>query len=278
MASGTKPTAALPRMRCHKCDKTFDDKHELAVHQLKEGHLVCDICGESFHNIESVSAHRTRVGLFTCSTTLPYRTMAYRKPVQIHRSHDSVACPGCPKTFVTAGRWMHHVEKGECPSLFPSDVSGSAAEVMAQLSKEWRDYANVEYTPFSGDSHIRDTWAGYKDEADTPRFEVQKHPVDFPGIANQASHRSSSTGDGAGQLKPHPGNAWSQKKNLFPEKQERKAAPLTMSSLTEDLVESILSGRPSSGPILDPGSPGFNVAVFYNPILEVYACPHKMCK
>ncbi|XXH00533.1 hypothetical protein Hte_006881 [Hypoxylon texense] len=252
-APETKPAAATPRMRCQKCKEAFDNKHKLVIHQLKAGHLRCDICGDSFHTIESVSAHRTN----------------------IHKSPHNVVCPGCTSKFPTAGGWMHHVEKGECTSLFPSDVAGRAAEVMDQLGQEWRDRAKVESTPLSTKSHIHDTWDGYQDEADTPRFDVQKHPHGFPGIAKRDSHHSNSTGAGTGPLESRPGNAWSQK-NLFPEKQEQKAVP-PPSPLIENLTGRVPSSRPSGGLVLDPNSPGFNVAVFYNPILEVYTCPHKTC-
>ncbi|KAI1771921.1 hypothetical protein F4818DRAFT_444919 [Hypoxylon cercidicola] len=257
MASETKPTATLALLGCQKCTKTFANQHALAVHQLKAGHLLCDLCGDSFHNIQSVSAHRT----------------------QVHHTPDKVMCPGCPKAFPTAGGWMQHVEKGECPSLFPSDVSGHAARVMGQLNKEWQAKAMVEYEPFSGESHIKDTWADWKDETDTARFDAQKQPNDFPSLASQGSHNGNPTKDGADHPAERPvnaWNAWSQKKDLFPEKRGQKAAP-PPSSLVENMAKPTPSSRPSGERAFDPESPGFNAGAFFNPILEVFTCPHTMC-
>lgn len=159
---------------------------------------------------------------------------------------------------------MQHVEKGECPSLFAKDIAGNTAQFMQQLNKEWGQRAKVEDASkvFSGDSHITDTWDGWKEEVDTPRFD---NPDDFPGIATQGSQLSSQSG-----------NVWSQKKNLFPDSQGRKVV-VAPSTQTENLAGPTSLGQSSGGRVLNPDMPGFNVGIFYNPILEIFTCPHK-CK
>ncbi|KAI1768050.1 hypothetical protein GGR53DRAFT_33592 [Hypoxylon sp. FL1150] len=235
-------TPALPR--CDKCSKTFNDQHELTVHKLKTGHLFCEICGDSFYNPEALSAHRT----------------------QAHRCPACIVCPGCTKTFVNAGGWMRHVEDDECPSLFSSDMTGNTAQFMQQLNKEWGQRAQVDAVSkvFSKESHIKDTWADWKDD-DAPSFDAQSNPDDFPATVTQGFPLSSQ-----------PGNVWSQKKNLFPEAQGRKAVAAP-STLTENYAGPTPATEPSIGPVLVPDMLGFDVEVFFNPILEVYTCPHKKC-
>ncbi|KAI0169590.1 hypothetical protein GGR52DRAFT_473644 [Hypoxylon sp. FL1284] len=249
MAFETKSAEHVSQLRCEKCSKAFPNQRQLAVHQLKEGHLVCGVCDQSFHNIQSVSAHRA----------------------QAHRHSPNIVCPGCSSAFSTAGLWLQHIERARCTSLFPSDVHRKAAGIVRQVNKEWIEEfdsqnASVHVT---GDSHIQDSWAA---EADTPRFSVQEKPNDFPQLSEQASDRSNLAANRANHLAQPIGNAWTQR-NLFPEKQEYTTAP-PLASAKENLA---LTPRPSGERVIDPNSPGFNAAVFYNPILEVYTCPHNTC-
>lgn len=176
---------------------------------------------------------------------------------------------------------MQHVEKGECAYIFKSDMS-SVSKGMDKISEALRPNpggaTRAGRIDFSGPSHIADTWGDWQDEADTLRFDVQKNPAAFPRTEKQEYYVGGSkqpdllTGVDADVLEQHPGNAWAQKKNLSPDKKAHSATP------PPPLKRPELPSQSSGGQIIDPDNPAFNVAVFWNPILEQFRCPHKKCK
>ncbi|KAI0891569.1 hypothetical protein F4806DRAFT_500931 [Annulohypoxylon nitens] len=252
-----------PMPRCPKCRATFHNDSLLRTHQHQAGHLPCGSCDASFHTIQALLIHRK----------------------DDHKAVQYLACPGCSKSFTATGQWVYHIESGQCHRIFPSDLSQGVAKVMETIEKnlmkaQSQDEDSID---FSGPSHIRDVWG---DEwADSQSLDVRKNPDQFPRIGKHEYYHGDSKGpnlltaDDVNDLAPKPGNAWAQKKNLFPEKDKKPAAtPAPQPYVFKKPEEPSSSGQPTGERILDPCHKDFNVAVFWNPILETYTCPHRRCK
>ncbi|KAI1391400.1 uncharacterized protein F4822DRAFT_427249 [Hypoxylon trugodes] len=262
MASRAGPVinAPPPMHRCDQCNAIFESEKRLFSHQEEAGHLACEFCDKLFHTMDAVLDHLSAE----------------------HRESQDIVCPGCEKNFFTAGAWVNHVESNECSGVFPSDFAGDTAEIMDYLSTRLLKSTEVvkQEVELSGPSHITDTWG--EDWEDQNKFDVERHPENFPRTVNQEFYQGSSkqpnflTGSGAGSLEQRPGNAWAQKKDLFPESKASRAVPPPR-SMIENFREPSQSAKPTGERILDPDHPDFNVALFMNPILETYKCPYKSC-
>ncbi|KAI1376443.1 hypothetical protein F4677DRAFT_445243 [Hypoxylon crocopeplum] len=228
-------------------------------------HLICDYCEQLCSTIEGLRTHRA----------------------EYHRASQDLTCPGCEKNFIAAGGWMQHVETGECSRIFPSDVSIGAAQrmetVINNMVKASQTRVGVLPVDLSGPSHMTEDWgAGWKGVDDAQDFDVGRNPDTFPRTARQEFYYGGSkqpdllTGEGSVDLEQIPGNAWGQKKDLFKEKKKYKAVPLPP-DLLKDTAQSEFPGRPTGGRIIDPYDPDFNIALFKDPILETFKCPHKSC-
>ncbi|KAI2465665.1 hypothetical protein F4781DRAFT_438634 [Annulohypoxylon bovei var. microspora] len=257
--TGSSNTPPMPR--CPKCKATFPTREDLNTHQHQVGHFICGMCDVSFHTIEALFTHR----------------------MDDHKAAQDLTCPGCTKNFTSTGGWIHHIETGDCYAIFPSDISQGIATVMDAIPKnlmkaQMKGEGKVD---FSGPSHIRDAWG---DEwTDEQSLDAQKQPEKFPRTAKQEYYYGGSkqpdllTGTDDNNLEQKPGNAWAQKKNLFPEKAKQPVVAPQQSSF-EDLEEPAPSSQSTGQRILDPNHKDFNVAVFWNSILETYNCPHRTCK
>ncbi|KAI1214536.1 uncharacterized protein F4807DRAFT_449202 [Annulohypoxylon truncatum] len=251
-----------PMPRCPKCRATFTDGGLLRSHQHQAGHLICGLCEVSFHTIEALLAHRK----------------------EDHKAAQDLRCPGCTKNFTTTSGWIYHIESGQCHAIFPSDISQGLVTVMDAIAENLMktQLQGEGNTDFSGPSHITDAWDG--EWTNDPSLDAQKHPENFPSLVKQKSHLAVPkqsdplTGAGAKNLVQQPGNVWAQKKNFFPEKaKESVVTPTPQPSFLESPGEPVLSSRPTGQRILDPDHEDFNVAAFWNPILETYNCPHNSC-
>ncbi|KAI1102386.1 hypothetical protein F4804DRAFT_343253 [Jackrogersella minutella] len=261
MTSRANSAYTPPQPRCPKCKNTFASKGALRSHQQKMGHFVCGICNASYHTIPALMSHRA----------------------EDHRSAQDLSCPGCAKDFKSTAGWILHIEDGDCSAIFPSDISKGIDNVMNTIQEKLFEARTegARWIDHSGPSHIQDTWG--EKWNDSQKLDAQHQPEAFPRTAQQEYYHGSSkqsdllTGELADDLEQKPGNAWGQKKKLFPEKENDGAIP-PPPSLLEEMSGPSLSSQPTEGRILDPNHPEFNVAVFYNPILETYKCPHKSCK
>ncbi|KAI0883303.1 uncharacterized protein GGS22DRAFT_168386 [Annulohypoxylon maeteangense] len=261
--SGQPNSSYTPPMpRCPKCRATFLDGEFLRSHQHQAGHLMCGSCEASFHTIDALFTHRKND----------------------HKAAQDLTCPGCTKKFTNTSRWIYHIESGQCCSIFPSDISQGIATVMEAITKnliknQLQGEGNVD---FSGPSHITDAWGDGWTNAQN--LDAQKHPKDFPKVGKEDFYQEGSknidlaASAGANNLEQKTGNVWAQKKNLFPEKKMGSiATPTPQSSSFENPEEPALLGQPTGKHIIDPTHEYFNVAVFWNPILETYICPHRNC-
>ncbi|KAI1092328.1 hypothetical protein F5B19DRAFT_492570 [Rostrohypoxylon terebratum] len=263
MSARLNPSYTPPMLRCPKCNSTFHNNNLLRTHQHHAGHLPCGSCEASFHTIQALLIHRR----------------------DDHKAIQDLTCPGCSRSFTATGQWVHHIESGQCGRIFPSDLFQGVAKVMDIITKNLAKtrLQSEDYVDFSGPSHIRDVWG---DEwADSQSFDVRKNPGKFPRVGKHEYYHGDSkepnllTGDGANDLAQKPGNAWAQKKNLFPENDKKLVAtPAPQPYVLKKPEEPASSGRPTGERILDPHHKDFNVAVFWNPILETYTCPHRTCK
>ncbi|KAI1453262.1 hypothetical protein F4805DRAFT_470201 [Annulohypoxylon moriforme] len=262
MSARANSSYTPPMLRCQKCQATFPSGGLLRSHQHQAGHLMCSSCEASFHTVEALLTHRKND----------------------HRAAQDLTCPGCTRNFTSAGRWIHHVESGQCSSIFPSDISHGVTVVMDTIAKrliraELQSESNID---FSSPSHITDVWGA--EWANSQSLDAQKNPENFPTIPRESPHGDSKQSDllagtSAGNLKQQPGNVWAQKKDLFPEKTKEPVVTTTpQAPFLESLEEPTPLSRPTGQRILDPNHEDFNVAVFWNPILEVYKCPHRSCK
>ncbi|OTA74809.1 hypothetical protein M434DRAFT_279245 [Hypoxylon sp. CO27-5] len=249
-----------PLPRCPKCRVAFQSKKALFKHQQDAGHLTCDACDQSFHTLEGLMSHRQ----------------------EDHRALQDLLCPGCDKNFVSAGGWIQHVEIGECTSIFPSDIAEGIPKIMRTITENLRGVkiSGEGTVDYSGPSHIKDVWGDeWKDEE---TYDVERHPEAFPRTVKQEFYRGGPkqqdllTGENAESLEQRPQNAWAQKKNLFPEKENTK--PIRPPPhLLEQMRQPATLSRPTGERILDPNHPEFNVSLFKDSILEAYKCPHKAC-
>ncbi|KAI2615855.1 hypothetical protein GGR54DRAFT_252482 [Hypoxylon sp. NC1633] len=254
--------------RCLYCKAAFSDSGHLYYHQIRLGHMKCHLCPKSFITFEDLLAHKS----------------------EEHPVDQDLTCPGCRIKFPAASGWIQHIETNNCRAIFPSDL-GNTAEIMKSLTDKmnlelgfsvpqaWGETPNTSTAKDGGTDQL-------KDEAEAQGFDVHRNPEAFPRIAGPESHQGNSNrSGGAAHLEQHSGNAWAQKKTLF-SKEKASDAVRPPPSLVENLRQLEISRRPAgptgpTGPtgqrILDPSDPGFNVALFKNPILDVYSCPHKGC-
>ncbi|KAK6954788.1 hypothetical protein Daesc_004757 [Daldinia eschscholtzii] len=264
MAPNKSATQAPPQ-RCLKCMSTFADQRSLYLHQQKVGHLGCGSCRKCFHDVQALIQHRA----------------------DDHKEEQDLPCPGCGNRFTSAGKWMSHVENGECHALFPSDVSRNVSEVVNSISKALRATRiaateDVDFTinPSASFPEIKDVWGNeWKKEQS---LDVQDHPERFPRTAKQDFYQGDSkqsdllTGDGASSTQQRPFNAWAQKKDLFPEKRGTPAIR-PPPSLLENMTKQSAPVQTTGERIIDPDHPNFNAGLYKDPILETFKCPHKTC-
>ncbi|KAI0835317.1 hypothetical protein F5Y06DRAFT_306282 [Hypoxylon sp. FL0890] len=257
MASRSTASRTPPMPRCPKCRRAYPTKQALFEHQKKEGHLTCDFCEKCFYTIRGLLSHRQ----------------------EDHRVEQNLNCPGCNRTFVSAGGWTQHVENGECSAIFPSDIADAIPKIMNAIAGSVKTSGD-ENISYSGPHHFGDAWDDEWKKEDT--FDVEQHPEAFPRTVKQEFYRGGSkqqdllTGENADNLEQRPQNAWAQKKNLFPEK-EKSQAERPPSHLLEEIGQPTPSSRPTGERIIDPYHPEFNVSLFKDSILETYKCPHKSC-
>ncbi|KAI0851564.1 hypothetical protein F5Y00DRAFT_259567 [Daldinia vernicosa] len=261
MAPKVSGTPAAP-LRCLKCMATFATQRGLYLHQQKQGHLACGFCKLSFHDITALIQHRA----------------------DDHKAEQDLPCPGCRTKFISAGEWIRHVERGECHAIFPSDISGNIVQAVESISKALAEskFEDVDYTVNSGKSYaeISDTWKNDETWNREQSLDARDNPERFPRTARQEFYQGGSkqtdllTGDDGANVEQRPFNAWAQKKNLFPEKAASRAVP-PPPSLLENMTRPSPSTQPTGQRIIDPDHPGFNAGLFWNPILEVFKCPHK---
>ncbi|KAI8960155.1 hypothetical protein F5Y11DRAFT_367651 [Daldinia sp. FL1419] len=253
-------------LKCLKCSATFADHRTLYLHQQDKGHLVCGLCKFPFHEVEVLIQHQA----------------------EAHKLEKHLLCPGCDKRFASVGKWMYHVEKGECCAIFPSDLAGNVSEAVNSIAEALRktglDEEGVEdyHIDTTAYAPITDVWGdGWADGADREMsLDARDNPEAFPRTAKQQFYQGDSkqidllATDGGASPKQDPANIWAQ--NLFPEK---KGIPAERPppSLLESMSKPAPSVQPTGKRIVDPDHPDFNVALFMVPILETFKCPHKTC-
>ncbi|KAL7625361.1 hypothetical protein AAE478_004577 [Parahypoxylon ruwenzoriense] len=248
-----------PAPKCPKCGEVFPGRNALKAHQRAEGHFVCDTCSAPFQSLEALLAHKRKA----------------------HPIDQDLTCPGCTKKFSRAGAWAHHVERGECSGIFPSELAKGLDNALQSKKSTVEEMKASEYdmVHHSVSSHITDVW-GAEWENDAPTSGVQGYSKNFPGIETKeqpyggSKQATPQTGGGAKIPEQRPANAWAQNKKLFPNAPKAVAPP---PELLESFQGTTVSASGTRERIIDPYDPNFNVAVFMNPILETYGCPHKRC-
>ena len=87
-----EPCEVYDQVRCDECDKVFNSKNKLAqhvakVHKFKD--CVCDVCGKSFKKLSALESHK--------------------------KTHQTVQCESCDKTFKLSTFYMHRKTKKVVP-------------------------------------------------------------------------------------------------------------------------------------------------------------------
>ncbi|KAI5867238.1 hypothetical protein GGS23DRAFT_612348 [Durotheca rogersii] len=245
--------------QCNKCGSKFPTKERLDQHQKAKGHSACPNCGASFYAKQPVHTHGPQL--------------------------QDLICPGCDAKFASGADWMVHVENGACPRVFPSDLAGGLDKVLKMKEESISKLKAGEYEILNENtpSHIKNVWGDEWADEKSPTFDVQGHQNDFPRTAMQKfrhgdiAQQDFLTGDGIDNLAQDQDNAWGQQKKLFAT-EAYKEAYKTVPPPAEDLAQPASASNPTTGRIIDPNHPSFNAALFVDPILDTYKCPHNSCK
>ncbi|KAK7752162.1 hypothetical protein SLS62_005906 [Diatrype stigma] len=312
MISMPESIARTTNLQCPVCNEKFKDAWLKHAHQRAKAHFQCAVCKETFHDDGSVIRH----------------------VLMEHKTDHEIKCPGCDKVFSRAGQWMHHIEERECHRITP--------EYLEARQKKHADFAEAlalldtktDYMATIDPSTKTDTWfndptvnalEGHDNLKPHQGISVDqdyKNPEDFPRLATQEYRLGDSkkpdllTADAPVPKPLQPGNAWAQKKNLFPKSQDPRSAalaPTTEPAVSASLTASVYKqGHPlapdrnakiqivnssnaapgkagsaggmspavssSGGPITDPDHPNFDAGVFHDGILEKFKCPHRCNK
>lgn len=141
---------------------------------------------------------------------------------------------------------MHHIEQRECPRITPEFLETRQkkhvefTEALALLDNNKTDYMETIHPSTKTDTWFNDptldTLEGHDNLKPHPGIavdQVYKKPEDFPRLATQAHRLGDSkqpdllTADAPVPKPLQPGNAWAQKKNLFPKPQYPSSAAQT---------------------------------------------------
>ncbi|KAI1635302.1 hypothetical protein F4809DRAFT_642650 [Biscogniauxia mediterranea] len=254
---------------CPKCNLRFETRLDLILHQESQGHFPCDECDRAFHHAQDLADHKESK----------------------HRANQNITCPGCDMHFIRAAAWIYHIEELECPVIFPSTIEARRNERLkfAQALKELNP-ANSEklyFQPHSVTKGDRTTKTHLAYDGHRPHDAPDANKVyfridDFPRTEAQKFRAGDSkqvdllTGDDPDPIDQKPGD-WGNKKDLFPNSHAAVPPPPELVENLRKPGPGASSLRPNGKRIIDPDHPDFNAAVFKNPILGTFKCPHLLC-
>ncbi|KAI5632444.1 zinc-finger associated domain (zf-AD) domain-containing protein [Phthorimaea operculella] len=114
-----KPQSKRPRMKCVKCEKSFQKYENLEAHMRshfgKKPDIKCEHCGKTFLNFRTLNAHvRTHYGARkyqcqTCGKHFAYLNVLKNHEL-IHAGIKKHACHICDMKFVQAYNLKMHIE------------------------------------------------------------------------------------------------------------------------------------------------------------------------
>ncbi|KAH6655247.1 hypothetical protein BKA67DRAFT_657196 [Truncatella angustata] len=261
---------ALPKFKCllPTCTTTLRSQEELMGHQWQKCHYYCTDCERDYPDLESLGKHNSIV----------------------HKQSQDLICPGCEYKSETGAGLIGHVERGECPRIFPSFlhkrrqdqiVFNEALRKMNPANEDFVLTGNMAKMDIS-DKHRPHT----KPDERIPSYKLTTK--NFPELGKDLQdYRSGNarvpdllTGNdmpthctpAVGQVE----NQWNKEQNLLLD-----IGPSTRPTTRQ--LETLSVAAPSTRDvnpierISDPDNPGFSAAVFYHPILQQFVCPHG-CK
>ncbi|KXJ93230.1 hypothetical protein Micbo1qcDRAFT_174318 [Microdochium bolleyi] len=258
---------AIEPRKCPCCEQVFDTGKDKVEHQNAAGHFQCVICKRQFLNGPAVVKHQ----------------------LQDHKRVHKITCPGCTAVYTSAGDWLDHIERNICTGIFPE-----ALEIRRQQLEAFRSaLANRSSTrDFAVLYEHTDTWADHIPGPVYDNFDAHhgtvleqeyKEESAFPRLpTNQFRAGDSKTLDllsgDATVPAGRSANKWANSKSLFPGRNSYTAVPPPESQSRATGTKSATSCKDDSGaPCKDPYDPRFNPAIFKNPILDMFTCPHLTC-
>ncbi|WAO94193.1 C2H2-type domain-containing protein [Fusarium falciforme] len=237
---------------CKPCQIRFPTWERLLKHKDimrragKAKHIHCKFCGMDF---KTEVAHMTH----------------------IHQSHpqaQDLQCPGCHQgPFAKLGGLLHHIQN-ECSTLdvsFLEHLREEKMEFATQLQAITNEPVKANYAHYMPAA----SGGGYDYEEVESKIEAFKLKKEFPDLC-----KPESTVDHADNKENIAPWEWDSGKKLFPD------APPAQKPTKEQLEAAAAPGPQDWDEWLnvnDPTHPKFNVARYYQSIIDKYACPVIGC-
>ncbi len=156
---------------------------------------------------------------------------------------------------------------GDDPGL-PTNASVSSTGMATLGSKRSYDFTPFLSTTRDGHAAAIPGLSALRPKADST---VRPNPVTF--AMKKTEFPQINPEDPAPSASTPPGNAWTEKKNLFPDAPTAvRPTPETLKALTETPRE-----PPPKWPPHDPRNPGWDPKKYWVPYSNKYKCPHDRC-
>ncbi|KAI1753626.1 hypothetical protein F4782DRAFT_83371 [Xylaria castorea] len=292
---------SLQLLLCPKCNVNYPNIHELLTHQASEMHFACNQCKSCFWSQHGLQDHKRKnhrpdldLECFGCHSH-------FNRAGRFWQHLESGECKVIFPSDISRLREknLEFAEQLELRKLTIDDII-QCEESHIKGDDTWASHSEGETTP--------------TESVVTPDFPSRPAPI---AIANAHPLHYRSEDFPVLPIKPkvstipgfhgeQKGNVWSNRRAAVPQtnntptsynavpppafydippvnvhnNNNQRPVPRSNIRVVQALANSAEGGphgTTSSGRIIDPGSPDYNPAVFYNDILEKFVCPYKNC-